>query len=136
MKSREKKELPMDIHARPCNMASEGNNIFSKTSFGKSKRGVWNISDNPANKLAQMYTHSYTYITSRVKGSHHFRVQNDPKIFFYGQNHFQRGIFNVLLQPFQGAKVGKRHKKWSFPLRISSVNMTKSAGICGFGHIY
>ena len=28
------------------------------------------------------------------------------------------------------------HKKWSFQLRISSVNVTKSAGNCGFGHIY
>ena len=28
------------------------------------------------------------------------------------------------------------HKKWSFQLRISSVNITKSAGNCGFGHIY
>ena len=28
------------------------------------------------------------------------------------------------------------HKKWSFPLRISSVNVTKSAASCGFGHIY
>ena len=28
------------------------------------------------------------------------------------------------------------HKKWSFPLRISSVNVTKSAGNCGFGHIH
>ena len=28
------------------------------------------------------------------------------------------------------------HKKWSFPLRISSVNVTKSAANCGFGHIY
>ena len=29
------------------------------------------------------------------------------------------------------------HKKWSFPLiRISPVNVTKSAGNCGFGHIY
>ena len=28
------------------------------------------------------------------------------------------------------------HKKWSFPLRTSSVNATKSAGNCGFGHIY
>ena len=27
------------------------------------------------------------------------------------------------------------HKK-CFPLRISSVNMTKSAESCGFGHIY
>ena len=28
------------------------------------------------------------------------------------------------------------HKKWSFPLRISSVNVTKSAGNCGLGRIY
>ena len=28
------------------------------------------------------------------------------------------------------------HKKWSFPLRISSVNVTKSSVSCGFGHIY
>ena len=27
------------------------------------------------------------------------------------------------------------HKKQCFPLRISSVNVTKSAGNCGFGHI-
>ena len=28
------------------------------------------------------------------------------------------------------------HKKWSFTLSISSTNVTKSAGNCGFGHIY
>ena len=28
------------------------------------------------------------------------------------------------------------HKKWSFPLRITSVNVTKFAGNRGFGHIY
>ena len=28
------------------------------------------------------------------------------------------------------------HKKWSFPLRISSANVTKSAVYFGFGHIY
>ena len=28
------------------------------------------------------------------------------------------------------------HKKWSFPLRISSVNVTKSGVSCGFDHIY
>ena len=27
-------------------------------------------------------------------------------------------------------------KKWSFPLRFSSVNVTKSVAICWFGHIY
>ena len=29
-----------------------------------------------------------------------------------------------------------RHKKWSFSLRIFSVNVTTSAGNCRFGHIY
>ena len=28
------------------------------------------------------------------------------------------------------------HKKWSFPLRISSINVTKSVVSCGFRHIY
>ena len=28
------------------------------------------------------------------------------------------------------------HKKRSFPLRISSVNVTKSIVSCGFGHVY
>ena len=28
------------------------------------------------------------------------------------------------------------HKEWSFPLRISSVNVTKSAVSCEFGYIY
>ena len=28
------------------------------------------------------------------------------------------------------------HEKWSFPLRTSLVNVTKSAVYCGFGHIY
>ena len=28
------------------------------------------------------------------------------------------------------------HKKWSFPLTMSSVNVTKSAVSCGFGRIY
>ena len=32
--------------------------------------------------------------------------------------------------------VSSLQKKWSFPLRISSVNVTKSVGNCGFGHIY
>ena len=33
-------------------------------------------------------------------------------------------------------KTDTLHKKLSFPLRISSVNVTKSAGNYGFGHIY
>ena len=38
---------------------------------------------------------------------------------------------------FEGGKFKHTlHKKWTFPLRISSVNVTKSGGNCGFGHIY
>ena len=36
---------------------------------------------------------------------------------------------------FHGTHHLTLHKKWRFPLRISSVNLTKSAGNCGFGHI-
>ena len=28
------------------------------------------------------------------------------------------------------------HKKWKISIKISSVNVTKSAGNCGFSHIY
>ena len=43
---------------------------------------------------------------------------------------FQKGFYDSLLvkKPL--------HKKWSFLLRIFSVNVTKSAGNCRFGHIY
>ena len=33
-------------------------------------------------------------------------------------------------------EIGLLHKKSSFLLKISSVNLTKSAVSCGFGHIY
>ena len=44
--------------------------------------------------------------------------------------------YNVTLKELRYGIVD-RHctKKWRFPLRISSVNVTKSAGNCGFGHI-
>ena len=33
-------------------------------------------------------------------------------------------------------ELSKLHKKLTFPIQISSVNVTKSTGNCGFGHIY
>ena len=42
-------------------------------------------------------------------------------------------IKNILVESEQQLSL---HKKWSFPLRIHSVNVTKSAGNRGFGHIY
>ena len=40
-----------------------------------------------------------------------------------------------LLQPMSLVIVLTLHKKWNFPLRISSLNVTIFAGNCGFGHI-
>ena len=42
------------------------------------------------------------------------------------------------LQNFQNKdfKTLPLYKKWSFPLKPSSVIVTKAAGNCGFGHIY
>ena len=37
---------------------------------------------------------------------------------------------------WENRATGTLHKKWSFPLRVSSGNMNKSAESCGFGHIY
>ena len=42
-------------------------------------------------------------------------------------------IKNILVESEQQLSL---HKKWSFPLRISSVNVTKSSDSCGSGHIY
>ena len=50
------------------------------------------------------------------------------------------GNFQPRDRPLASSKQLKKyislHKKPRFPLRISSVNVTKSAGNCGFGHIY
>ena len=45
---------------------------------------------------------------------------------------FWISIHNDRIVPFQITL----HKKWSFPLRISPVNVIKSEGNCGFRHIY
>ena len=50
---------------------------------------------------------------------------------------FQRRLLTVdcLLLALKSA-TSSLHKKWSYPLRIPPVNVTKSAVSCGFGHIY
>ena len=44
--------------------------------------------------------------------------------------------WRTLLNTRAGSSYMSLHKKWSFPLRISSINLIQSAGNCGFGHIY
>ena len=43
---------------------------------------------------------------------------------------------NDILVSFKSILQWTLHKKWSFPFRISSVNVTKSAVSCGFDHTY
>ena len=125
----------MDIDARSCNMASEGKKIFPRRLEVNVKEtsGTYLITLWWANILAQMYTRSYTYITSRVKGSHHFRAQNGPKNIFYGKNIFNEKIymFHVSLHPFQGAKDDKTfsntqiHKRFSIKDFISKCDQIR-----------
>ena len=46
-------------------------------------------------------------------------------------------FFNVKLHATQSSSTyTPLHKKWSLPLRIFSITVTKSAVSCGFGHVY
>ena len=46
---------------------------------------------------------------------------------------FDHTLYNLAIPVFFQKSL---HKKWTFLLRISSVNVTKSSGNCGFVHIY
>ena len=50
--------------------------------------------------------------------------------------HHEHYIIALIKDLSSDVSIIQLHKKWSFPLRISSVNVTKSAGNFGFGHIY
>ena len=75
-------------------------------------------------------------------GDHHWsRWSMDSKNFIENRNKVEAiqercllAVLNDYLSNY--SQLLPLHKKWSFPLRISSVNVTKSAGNCGFGHIY
>ena len=72
-----------------------------------------------------------THIFHRVWGD----SQNFVLIYNPGQNNLhcvKCGNFWCGYAQFQR----QSPKKWSFPLRVSSVNVTKSAVSCEFGHIY
>ena len=76
-------------------------------------------------------------------------IQEYSDIFWHIQEFFRhiQGLFRHILNPqacskpcailaYSEPETYSMHKKWSFPLMISSVNVTKSARNCGFGHIY
>ena len=87
---------------------------------------------------------SRAYNISSVESSNKFR--NLPITTFLRYRRFLK-CATVILQPWfeyentWGCSTEKWYnytlrKKWRFPLRISSVNVAKSAGNCRFSHIY
>ena len=68
-------------------------------------------------------------ILQALSNTHTYLYAEDTRIFC--QHNDVMKIENVLNKEFANAL----HKKWSFPLRISSVNVAKSAVSCGVSHI-
>ena len=61
----------------------------------------------------------------------------DSFVFFSSMKGCHDSVKSSVSQKSSDAKIFiSLHKKWSFPLRISSVNVTKSAVFLGFCHIY
>ena len=118
-----KEELSTDIDAGPCNMASEGNNIFPRrlSVNVKEASGILRTTLWWANKVAQMCTRSLTYITSRVKGK---AIICEPKIaqkiLFYGKTIFYRKIhFSYPSSPLSESK------SWQWPkVNLETVKWT------------
>ena len=69
-----------------------------------------------------------------VKDARGTEVFQTQKIFFFQitSESWRKHLISMVL----GQTVFTMHKKWSFPFRISWVNVTKSPVSCGFGHIY
>ena len=68
-----------------------------------------------------------------------FKTENITVNFKYYYEHQRTWYILIMsMQIYLLVDCEKLHgtKKWSFPLRISSVNLTKSAFSCGFSHIY
>ena len=86
--------------------------LLSKKPFNNVKEvsGISLITLWWANKLAEMYPSLHTCITSRVKGSHHFRAQNGLKNIFYEKTIFSGKIyFSCTSSPISGSK------SWQWP---------------------
>ena len=97
----------MEIDARPCNIAPEGNNIFPKRPSVNAIEAsrVFLITLWWADKLAQR-VRSDIYLRFRVEKRHHFQAQNGPEKFFYRKSFLtEKYIFHVPLHPIKVVKV-------------------------------
>ena len=88
------------------------------------------------------YSYSHPWKKASTFSSFLTAMKNSftPRESFYDSNENESQVYSTMPQVTL-TLVGDYillplHKKWNFPLRISSLNMTKSAGKCGFDHIY
>ena len=114
MKSREKKELPMDIHARPCNMASEGNNIFPRRLSVKVKEasGIFLIT-----LLTNLHRCTLTRILilhPELREAIIFESKMTPKFFFTDKTIFNGEFLMFFSSPFRGQKLANYTKNEVF----------------------
>ena len=109
---------------------------FTRTVFSWQKLKRQKMSDSLLNE------HSTTLISTTNRSNMILcMVRNSGPIFLHNCctriTYFYRAeetVYMTLLFLWSG--VYPLPKQWSFSLQISSVNMTTSAGNCGFGHIY
>ena len=107
-----KEELSMDIDARPCNIASKGNNIFPRS------RGVWRprrleYSWESCDELTNLHRCALARILilhPELRKAIIFKPKIAPKRFFYGKNIFYAKIhFSYPSSPLSGSR------SWQWP---------------------
>ena len=79
-------------------------------------------------------------VTNVVKSSIKFHNTDKQNIIVNNKKTSQRLDLYIFVHRIENSTMAARfqvslHKKWSFPLRISLVNVSKSAENCGFDHI-
>ena len=137
------------------------NNFIPKTTFWKylvpMSKCVWKVHHkNWTLQWQKLYQKVILYIVAANAISHSIVTQKNcfcqTSNILYSNNYqklgkmnasFWKNIWNkgkITLDSFRNfAYVSSYlplYRKWSFPLRISSVNVTNSTVYCGFGHIY
>ena len=94
------------------------------------------LSDKKIQKWALNYSQNIS-CSNDIKTTYHYFLYhpyNSNKWYHSSKPHSPEWIRSISWEILSSMMT--LHKKWSFPLRNSSVNVTKSAGICGFGQIY
>ena len=80
-------------------------------------------------KTVLFYIFSYVLLGAELV----FIIKNGNfQAFFYREKELYQWLLRIMLVTYEQSL----HKKWSFPLRISSINVTESAVSCEFSHIY